>query len=100
MPAIHPSILWPLLVMAVGMTVLFAALHLKAMRNEILRRRLKALRMAEVQTRQRPGTAGGVSDMDLGPHAVYIWASYAVVAVVSRRAGRVAGASTAAASNA
>lgn len=50
MPAIHPSILWPLLVMAVGMTVLFAALHLKAMRNEILRRRLKALRVAEVQT--------------------------------------------------
>ena len=50
MPAIHPSILWPLLVMAVGMTVLFAALHLKAMRNEILRRRLKTLRMAEVQT--------------------------------------------------
>ena len=50
MPAIHPSILWPLLVMAVGMTALFAALHLKAMRNEILRRRLKTLRMAEVQT--------------------------------------------------
>jgi heme exporter protein C len=43
-PTIHPSLLWPLLVMAVGMTVLFAALHLKAMRNEILRRRVKALR--------------------------------------------------------
>ena len=50
MPAIHPSLLWPLLVMAVGMTVLFAALHLKAMRNEILRRRVKALRMLEVQS--------------------------------------------------
>lgn len=49
-PTIHPSILWPLLVMAVGMTVLFAALHLKAMRNEILRRRVKALRLAEVQS--------------------------------------------------
>ena len=48
-PTIHPSLLWPLLVMALGMTVLFAALHLKAMRNEILRRRVKALRMVEVE---------------------------------------------------
>ena len=44
-PAIHPSLLWPLLVMAFGMTLLFVALHLKAMRNEILRRRVKALRI-------------------------------------------------------
>jgi heme exporter protein C len=50
MPSIHPSILWPLLVMTAGMAVLFAALHLKAMRNEILRRRVKALRLAEVQS--------------------------------------------------
>jgi heme exporter protein C len=49
-PAIHGSLLWPLLVMAAGMTLLFAALHLKAMRNEILRRRVKALRMLEVQS--------------------------------------------------
>jgi heme exporter protein C len=48
-PAIHASLLWPLLVMAAGMLALFVALHLKAMRNEILRRRVKALRMAEVQ---------------------------------------------------
>jgi heme exporter protein C len=47
-PTIHPSLLWPLLVMAVGMTVLFAALHVKAMRNEILRRRVKAMRVVEV----------------------------------------------------
>ena len=47
-PAIHPSLLWPLLVMAAGMTTLFIALHLKSMRNEILRRRVKALRLAEV----------------------------------------------------
>jgi heme exporter protein C len=50
MPAIHPSILWPLLVMAAGMTTLFLALHFKAMRNEILRRRVKALRLVEVQS--------------------------------------------------
>jgi len=43
-PTIHASLLWPLLVMAAGMTLLFAALHVKAMRNEILRRRVKALR--------------------------------------------------------
>jgi heme exporter protein C len=35
--------------MALGMTVLFLALHLKAMRNEVLRRRVKALRTFEVQ---------------------------------------------------
>jgi heme exporter protein C len=43
-PTIHASLLWPLLVMTLGMTVLFVALQLKAMRNEILRRRVKALR--------------------------------------------------------
>ena len=48
-PAIHASLLWPLLVMAAGMTALFVALQLKAMRNEIMRRRVKALRLAEVQ---------------------------------------------------
>ncbi len=49
-PAIHPSLLWPLLVTAAGMALLFATLHLKAMRNEILRRRVKALRLARVQS--------------------------------------------------
>jgi heme exporter protein C len=48
-PTIHPSLLWPLLVMAVAMTTLFLALHLKAMRNEVLRRRIKALRTYEVE---------------------------------------------------
>ncbi len=51
-PTIDPSILRPLLVMTLGFTVLFAALHLKAMRNEILRRRVKALQMAEVARAQ------------------------------------------------
>jgi heme exporter protein C len=48
-PAIHSSMLAPLLVMAAGFTALFFALHLKAMRNEILRRRVKALMLAEVE---------------------------------------------------
>jgi heme exporter protein C len=48
-PAIHVSLLRPLLVMFAGMAALFAAFHLKAMRNEILRRRVKALRAFEAQ---------------------------------------------------
>src|ERR687893_603340 len=38
-PSIHPSILYPLLVMAAGFTLLGLALHLAGMRTEILRRR-------------------------------------------------------------
>ncbi|MBO0764753.1 MAG: heme ABC transporter permease [Hyphomicrobiaceae bacterium] len=48
-PKIHPSLLWPLVTMTAGMQALFVALYLKAMRNEILRRRVKALRLTEVQ---------------------------------------------------
>jgi heme exporter protein C len=47
-PAIHPTMLWPLLVMALGMTFLFLTLHLMGTRNEILRRRLR--RMAILAT--------------------------------------------------
>jgi heme exporter protein C len=46
-PTIHPSMLWPLLVTALGFTVLFVTLHLMAMRNEILRRRIRTLRMLQ-----------------------------------------------------
>jgi heme exporter protein C len=42
---IAPSMLWPLLVMALAFTLLFAVLHLLAMRNEILRRRVRTLRL-------------------------------------------------------
>src|SRR5262245_17354515 len=49
-PTIHPSLLWPLLVMALAMTVLFLAMQLKAMRNEILRRRLKTLRRVAAES--------------------------------------------------
>ncbi|HRY05754.1 MAG TPA: heme ABC transporter permease [Hyphomicrobiaceae bacterium] len=62
-PAIHSSILIPLLVNAVGFTLLFLALHMKGMRNEVLRRRVKALRMAEVEqaSRGREAIAGAGS---------------------------------------
>ena len=47
-PSIHSSILTPLLVMAAGFMLAFIAMHLMAMRNEILRRRVKALTLAQV----------------------------------------------------
>ncbi|MBX3596497.1 MAG: heme ABC transporter permease [Rhizobiaceae bacterium] len=43
-PTIHSSLLWPLLIMAVGFTLLFFALHLMAMRTEIWRRRVRTMR--------------------------------------------------------
>ena len=48
-PAIHPTILAPLLTMAVAFTLLFVTLHLAAMRNEILRRRVRSLRLLQAQ---------------------------------------------------
>lgn len=47
-PTIHPSMLWPLLVMAVGSTLLFFAMHMMAMRNEIFRRRVRTLQLMEL----------------------------------------------------
>ena len=48
-PAIHPSILLPLLVMAVAFTFLFITLHLAAMGNEILKRRVRSLQMMQAE---------------------------------------------------
>jgi heme exporter protein C len=45
---IDPSLLWPLLVMAIGFTLLFVLLHLLAMRAEIYRRRVHALQQIAV----------------------------------------------------
>ncbi|MEM5502125.1 heme ABC transporter permease [Ahrensia kielensis] len=45
-PTIHASMLWPLLVVAIGFTFLFLAMHMMAMRNEIRRRRAASLRKA------------------------------------------------------
>jgi heme exporter protein C len=46
-PTIYPTILIPLLVMTLAFTLLFATLHLAAMRNEILRRRVRTLRLMQ-----------------------------------------------------
>src|SRR5499425_1137858 len=42
---IHPAILVPLIVMLVAFTLLFLTLHLAAMRNEIMRRRVRTMMM-------------------------------------------------------
>jgi len=44
-PTIHPAILTPLIVTTLGFAALFVALHLAAMRNEILRRRVRIMRL-------------------------------------------------------
>jgi heme exporter protein C len=48
-PAIHPAILVPLLVMAGAFFLLFVTLHIAAMRNEILRRRVRSLMLLKAQ---------------------------------------------------
>ncbi|HEY6669318.1 MAG TPA: heme ABC transporter permease [Methyloceanibacter sp.] len=48
-PTIDPSLLAPLLVMAIAFTLLFVLLHLIAMRAEILRRRVHALQQTQVE---------------------------------------------------
>ncbi len=45
--AIAKPMLWPLLIMAVAFTTLFFTLHMAAIRNEILHRRLRRLRILE-----------------------------------------------------
>src|SRR6266540_32846 len=46
-PTIHPTILAPLVTMAIAFTLLFLTLHLAAMRNEITRRRLRTMLMLQ-----------------------------------------------------
>ncbi|MGL4289915.1 MAG: heme ABC transporter permease CcmC [Phreatobacter sp.] len=53
-PTIHASILTPLLVSAVAFTLLFLTLHLAAMRNEVLRRRIRAIRLVQAQREAAP----------------------------------------------
>jgi heme exporter protein C len=54
-PAIHPTILVPLMTMAVAFLLLFITLHIAAMRNEILRRRVRTLLLMRAQA--APGSA-------------------------------------------
>jgi heme exporter protein C len=47
--SIDPALLIPLLIMAVAFTLLFLTLHLAVMRNEILRRRVRSMRLMQAQ---------------------------------------------------
>jgi heme exporter protein C len=50
-PALDRAYLVPLLVMALAFSLLFITLHLAAMRNEILRRRVRSLQMLQASQR-------------------------------------------------
>ena len=64
---IAPEILAPLLVMAVAFTLIYLALHLAAMRNEILRRRLR--RLAILAAADVPARAAAPAAVEEGAHA-------------------------------
>jgi heme exporter protein C len=57
-PTIHPTILRPLLVAGAGFSLAFLAMHLQAMRNEILRRRLKSAQLSAAR-RDASAASGG-----------------------------------------
>src|SRR5437899_774616 len=59
-PAIAPSMLWPLVVMAFAFSFLFITLYLMAIRNEILRRRVRRLSILAAGAREQ-GHAGASS---------------------------------------
>ena len=46
---IDPALLIPLLIMALAFTLLFLTLHLAVMRNELLRRRVRSMRLLQAQ---------------------------------------------------
>jgi heme exporter protein C len=50
-PTIDPSMLWPLIVMALAYLFLFVALHLVAIRSEIASRKIRQMRIAEIATK-------------------------------------------------
>jgi len=54
---IHPSILWPLLILALAFSLLFLVLHLAAMRTELMRRRVHRLRRLAADSRLQPRKA-------------------------------------------
>jgi heme exporter protein C len=61
--AISGSMLWPLVVMAGAFTLLFLTLHLMAIRNEILRRRLRRLSILAADA-EETGVARGSSALE------------------------------------
>jgi heme exporter protein C len=60
-PTIHPSMLWPLLVCAVAFSLFAIALHLVAMRTEVMRRRVRSLTILAAERAERSKPAGAVA---------------------------------------
>jgi len=58
-PAIAASMLMPLIIMAIAATLLFLTLHMMAIRNEILRRRLRRLTILAAEQSEAPVYAAG-----------------------------------------
>jgi heme exporter protein C len=54
-PTIDKSMLWPLFMVAIGMTIVMLGLHLAAMRNEILHRRLRTLGLLAASGERQDG---------------------------------------------
>ena len=57
-PTIHASMLWPLLILAVGFTLMALSLHMVAMRAEIMRRRVRTLTILEAERLDRLAAQG------------------------------------------
>ena len=66
-PTIHPTMLWPLLIMAVGFTFSFMALHFGAMRAEIFRRRVRTAQIMIAQQRAPAPAAAPIAEPAAGP---------------------------------
>jgi len=56
-PSLSPEFLWPLMIMAVAFSMFFLTLHLMAMRNEILRRRIRSLQITTARRAERRQTS-------------------------------------------
>ena len=83
-PTIAPSLLWPLIVMSLAFTCLFLTLHVMAIRNEILRRRIARVTMLAAHGRRSAPawTCGGrrLRRVMTDPHIGFIVAAYVVAA--------------------
>ena len=69
-PALDRAFLIPLLVMAIAFSFLFLTLHLAAMRNEILRRRVRSLQMMQASQTQTSAVAGDAGAASRGDDAM------------------------------
>lgn len=60
-PALHPTILWPLLAMAGAMSLLAISLHIAGMRTEILRRRVRSRQIILLDRLARTSASHGAT---------------------------------------